>query len=168
MHTPGHAPENRSRMRCHRATGFTMVELMVAIVITGILAAIAAPSFSNLIARQRAKSIASELYAALSKARSEAIARNTNVTLSPKAGGWQNGWRILDPANASNVLEDRGVATGATVSGPAGVAYQGSGRIQGSSVPSFVITMTGSSTSVYQCISIELSGRPYMKAASSC
>lgn len=168
MHTPDHAPENRSRMRCRRATGFTMVELMAAIVIAGILAAVAAPSFSNLIASQRAKSIASELYAALSKARSEAITRNANVSLSPKAGGWQNGWQILDPTNASNVLENRGVASGASVSGPAGVTYQGAGRIQGSSAPSFVITPTGGSTSVYQCISIDLSGRPYMKAASSC
>ncbi len=168
MHTPDHAPENRARMQCHRATGFTMVELMVAIVIACILAAVAAPGFTNLIASQRAKSIASELYAALSKARSEAITRNANVTLSPQAGGWQNGWQILDPANASNVLEDRSVARGATVSGPAGVTYQGAGRILAGSAPSFVITPTGGATGVYQCISIDLSGRPYMKAASSC
>src|SRR5450830_671501 len=139
------------RLTCHRAagmqsrsgSGFTMIELLVVIAIAGILAALAAPSFSDLIASKRAQAVASELYVALLKARSEAVTRNANVTLSPKTGGWQNGWQILDPANASRVLDDRGAASGATISGlagvsaPAGVTYQGSGRVQGNSAPSF-------------------------------
>jgi type IV fimbrial biogenesis protein FimT len=141
-----------------------MVELMVAVAIAGILAALAAPSFNDLIANQRAKAVASELHAALSRARGEAIARNANVTLSPKSGGWQNGWQILDPANA--VLDDRGAASGATISGPTSVIYLRSGRVQGSTAPSFLVSLTTGSTSKYQCVSVELSGRPYLKASS--
>jgi type IV fimbrial biogenesis protein FimT len=164
------------RLTCHRAagmqsgsgSGFTMIELLAAVAIAGTLAALAAPSFSDLIASKRAQAVASELYVALLKARSEALTRNANVTLSRKTGGWQNGWQILDPANAANVLDDRGAASGATISGPAGVTYQGSGRVQGNTVPSFLITTTSGSTSKYQCVSVELSGRPYMKSGSSC
>lgn len=145
-----------------------MIELMVAITIAAILAVIALPSFSGLIASQRAKAVGSELFATMSKARSEAITRNANVTLSPKTGGWQNGWQILDPANAANILDDRGAATGATVTGPASVIYRSSGRIQGNSAPSFLITTASGSSTYYQCVSVDLSGRPYMKAASSC
>lgn len=148
-----------------------MVELLVAITVLAILAAIALPSFSALIASQRAKAVGSELFATMSKARSEAITRNTNVTLSPKTGPgllWENGWQILDPANAANILDDRGAATGATVTGPASVIYRSSGRVQGNSAPSFLITTVSGSTTYYQCVSVDLSGRPYMKAASSC
>ena len=155
-------------MQSRSSSGFTMIEVLVALAIAGILAALAAPAFSDLIASQRAKAVASELYVTLLKARSEAVTRNANVTLSPKTGGWQGGWQILDPANASRVLDDRGAASGATISGPAGVTYQGSGRVQGNSAPSFLITTTSGSTAKYQCVSVELSGRPYMKAGSTC
>jgi type IV fimbrial biogenesis protein FimT len=144
---------------------------MIGIAVTGILATLATPSFANLIASQRARSVASELYVALTKARSEAIMRNANVTLSPKPGGWQNGWQILDPSNASNasnVLDDRGLASGATITGPTSVIYRASGRIQGNSSPSLIITATAGNSTIYQCVSVDLSGRPYMKAASSC
>jgi type IV fimbrial biogenesis protein FimT len=149
--------------------GFTLIELMVVVSVLAILMALAAPSFSGLIASQRGKTVASELFMALSKTRSEAIARNASVTLSPKSGGWQNGWQILDPANAANILEDRGVATGATVMGPDNMIYRASGRLPSAAAPApFVVTTTANSTSFYQCISVDLNGRPYMKAASSC
>ncbi|WP_459572191.1 GspH/FimT family protein [Cupriavidus sp. 8B] len=94
--------------------------------------------------------------------------RNANVTLSPKTGGWQNGWQILDPSNAANVLDDRGTTSGATVTGPANVVYRASGRLQAGAAPSFVISTVAGSTTNYQCVSVDLNGRPYMLAASSC
>src|SRR5512140_629382 len=92
-------------MQSHGGPGFTLTELLVVIAVASILAALAAPSFTDLIASKRAQAVASELYFSLLKARSEALTRNANVTLSPKAGGWQTGWQILDPANAARVLE---------------------------------------------------------------
>jgi type IV fimbrial biogenesis protein FimT len=162
-------------MQSRSGSGFTMIELLVVIAIAGILAALAAPSFSDLIASKRAQAVASELYVALLKARSEAVTRNANVTLSPKTGGWKNGWQVglRDPANMPcgllNVLDDRGAASGVQINNndgtPACVTYQGTGRVQGQ--VTFVIAPTTGSTS-NQCVSVELSGRPYMKASSSC
>jgi len=145
--------------------GFTVVEVMVVLVIVAILAVLAAPSFSGIMASRSAKSAASELFSSLVKARSEAIARNANVTLLPLPGGWQNGWQVVSPTNA--VLESRGAVKGASVTGPVAVVYRSSGRISAVTAPSFVITATGA-TSVYQCVSVDLTGRPYTKAASSC
>ncbi len=169
----GHVHDERtaypaSRPRVRREAGFTLSELLAAITIAGILAAMAAPSFGSLIASQRAKAVASELFATLTRARSEAIARNTAVTMSPKAGGWQSGWQILDPANAANVLDDRSSTSGTTIVGPATVTYRASGRLQAGAAPSFVVTATSGSATTYQCVSVDLSGRPYMQAASSC
>src|SRR5450830_1885053 len=82
--------------------GFTMAELLIVLAIVGILASLAAPSFSQFIKSQRIKSMATDLNASLSLARSEAVKRNKNVTLSPDVGTgfWQNGWQIADPDNA--------------------------------------------------------------------
>jgi len=155
----------RRQPRCHRPAGFTALELMVVIAIAAILVALAVPTFSDLMAGLRAKSTASEIFATLAKARSDALARNGNVTLSPKSSVWSNGWQVLDPA--SGVLDDRGAVAGASVSGPASVIYRPSGRVQGSTVPSFVVNASGSSV-VYWCVSVDLTGRPYMVAASTC
>jgi type IV fimbrial biogenesis protein FimT len=146
-----------------RVTGFTLTEMLVAIALAAILATIAVPSFNGLIANQRAKTYASELFATLVRTRSEAIERNANITLSPKAADWGTGWQIFDPAG--NLLEDRGVAAGVTVAGPAGVTYRPSGRLQAGAAPTFQITTTSGSTTNYQCVSVDLSGRPNMQAA---
>ena len=149
-------------------TGFTLTELAITMSVAAILLAVAVPSFSSLIANQRAKAVASELYAALSETRSAAITLNQNVTVSAKTGGWAKGWQVLGPNN--NVLEDRGTAGGVTVSGaPAAVTYTASGRLpSGTAAPMFVITTTGGGTTAYQCVSIDLGGHPYMHAAATC
>jgi len=87
-----------------------MVELLVTIAIATILTTIAVPSFSGLIASQRAKTAASELFSSLLQARSDAIMLNANVTVSPLAGGWKLGWQILGPGAV--VLESHGAVPG--------------------------------------------------------
>lgn len=147
--------------------GFTLIELIVVVAIVGILAGIAAPSFSTLIANQRAKSVATDIRVALLKARSEAIKRNTSVTLSPVAtNNWQAGWQILDPADSMRKLEDHAAVPGTTITGPASVTYLSSGRISGNTPPSFDISAAGATT--HWCGTVDLSGRPFVKAASSC
>lgn len=156
------------KLRDFTGAGFTTVELLVVLAITCVVAAVAAPSFSSLFARQKAKSVGSELFFSLLRARSEAVARNANVTLAPAAGGnWQQGWQIADPTSAAVVLDSHGISNGTTITGPSSVVYDGGGRLQGGIAPTFVISTIGASAS-YQCVSVDLSGRPYQKAAPTC
>lgn len=142
--------------------GFTMLELMVVVAIIAILAALAAPSFNKLILDQRIKTMAADLNASLARARSEAVKRNTNVTLTP-TGTWQNGWTIADPNNAGTNIESHSGYTGLAATGPASVTYQSSGRIQGAAVPNINISAPAGST--FRCVAVDLSGHPYVKPA---
>jgi type IV fimbrial biogenesis protein FimT len=145
-----------------------MVELLVTIAIATILTTIAVPSFSGLIANQRAKTAASELFATLLKARSDAIALNANVTVSPLTGGWnQGGWQILGPGAV--VLESHGAVPGVVITPTGGaVTYRPSGRVTTTSTPSLLVTTTSGSTTYNQCISLNLSGRPSQQQAPTC
>jgi type IV fimbrial biogenesis protein FimT len=147
------------------AAGFSLIELMVTLSIVAILTVIAGPSLSSLIASQRIKAVASDLYVALSKARSEALKRNANVRLYPKtANTWQAGWEILDPSDNTNTkkLEDHAAIKGATIVGPADLTYRVSGRVAAAASPTFDITASG--TTIHWCVTIDPSGRPYQKS----
>lgn len=144
-----------------------MIELLVTIAIAAVMVSIAAPSFSVMVASKRGKDLASELFATLARTRSEAIATNSEITLSPKGNSWQNGWQLLNSTNA--VLDDHAAVVGVTIAGPTSVIYRASGRVKGSAAPTaFVITSTSGSVTSYQCVSVALTGRPYIKAANSC
>ncbi|MDG1065291.1 MAG: prepilin-type N-terminal cleavage/methylation domain-containing protein [Luminiphilus sp.] len=54
--------------------GFTLVELLVALIVVAILVSIAAPSFQDLIKRQRLKAVVETLLSDMRTARSEALA----------------------------------------------------------------------------------------------
>jgi type IV fimbrial biogenesis protein FimT len=167
--TPGFTRRPTERGSARRgARGFTMTELVVTVAIAAILATVAVPGFNGVIASQRARVFASDLYATLAKARSEAVTLNGNVTLQANAGGWQNGWQILDPNG--NVLDNHAAAVGVTLTNPPGpVIYRPSGRLAvGAAAPVFQIMTTSGSTVYNQCVSVDLSGRPNMQAAPTC
>jgi type IV fimbrial biogenesis protein FimT len=143
-----------------------MTELIVTVSVAAILVTMAVPSFNGIIANQRAKTLASALYATLAKTRSAALTLNSNVTLQPKAGGWASGWQIVDSNN--NVLDDYTAAAGITIAGPAAVTYRSTGRLPAGAAPMFQISTASGTVIDYRCVSVELSGRPYMAATQTC
>jgi len=73
--------------------GFSLIELLTVLTVLGIMMAIGVPSFRNFIASQRVKSTSYEISTTLLLARSEAIKRNTTVTIAPlTANTWTSGW----------------------------------------------------------------------------
>lgn len=149
-----------------RLRGFTLVELLVAVSIAGVLLAIAAPAFTTMTANQRIRSAATEIYIALTKARNEALKLNTSITLQANtAGQWQNGWYISNPdATVTTKLLEHGALKGVTIGG-SNVTYRPSGRLQATTAPAFTITASGVDTQI--CVSIDLSGRPYQKTTTT-
>ena len=97
----------------HRALhqrGVTLVELMVVVAITAILAAVAVPQFSHLVGSRAIDAQSSALMSSLRLARSEALKRNLPVSICPTANpdaaaptctapipgvGWASGWIVF-------------------------------------------------------------------------
>lgn len=148
-----------------RARGFTLPELLAVLAVLAILSAMAAPAFSALIGTMRARTTSSDLYASLSRARSEAIKRNAEVTLAPSgsAGLWQDGWKIPDPADVNHLLDVHLAVPNGTVTGPASVIYLPNGRVKNGATPSFDIAISGQSQ--HRCVKLDLSGRPLQSSA---
>lgn len=148
-----------------KSEGFTLVELMIVVIVVAILAAIGLPSFRSLIASQKVKTMASRLQVALLTTRSEALKRNTNVTLAPTvAGQWNGGWHVINPADGKDVSA-YAADTSVTITGPASVIYQGSGRVSAAAAASFKFSASG--TSDIRCVFVDLSGVPSV-ASSGC
>lgn len=92
-----------------RPRGFTIIELMVAVAIIGILLAVGAPAMRDMVKNQRMKTTSLDLYTSLTLARSEAIKRNAStVYVLAAAGGWQNGWSVCFDANGDGDCADTG------------------------------------------------------------
>lgn len=74
--------------------GFTLIELMITLAILAILVSATAPSFTRMIEDNRVTTQANTLLSSFSLARFEAIKRGVNVTVTPKSGGYGNGWCV--------------------------------------------------------------------------
>lgn len=161
-------PAGAAAPRRRSSRGFTLIELMVVVTISVILASLAAPSMRTLIANQRVRSNATDLHLAMVKARTEAIKRNADVTLISTGGSWTAGWSILNPdAPLGPALDFHEPLTSVSITSTATqVVYRGTGRVTPATAVSFVFTGTG--TDHTRCLSIDPGGRPYLKEGSLC
>jgi type IV fimbrial biogenesis protein FimT len=153
--------------RRSRATGFTLIEMMVTISVAVILLGIAVPSFRELIANQRIKSASFDLFSAVSLARSEAIKRRVNITLRAGAtadGGWETGWRIADGATTLrswSAVSNLSVVE--KVGGASTVTFGTDGRLTAAAPRLEIASAVSLSGVTARCIQVDLSGRPATK-----
>ena len=125
------------------ACGFTTMEVLVALTIVAILAALAVPSLSGFVNEQRLGSTMGQLVNDLHFARTEAIKRNSRVLLCARQAGstacaavpdWSNGWLVCYDANS----DDQCDASGAADPNPMKVANRLPDTLQLASVAAFV------------------------------
>lgn len=95
--------------------GFTLVELMVVVALVAILAALATPSWNQLIVSNRIRAAVNDWVLSSYFARSEAVRLNVPVTVCPSSDGinctatdYETGWIVKTqlPANAGLILQD--------------------------------------------------------------
>lgn len=95
------------------ATGFTLLEMLVTLMLLAVLTAAAAPSFRDLLQGNLAAAHAEALMTSLTLARSEAIKRNLRVvlcksadgTICTTAGDWAQGWLAFVDRDSDGTLD---------------------------------------------------------------
>jgi type IV fimbrial biogenesis protein FimT len=113
------------------ATGLTLLELLVALTIAGMLLLVGIPGWANWMAEQQLQDRADALVHALERARSEAVKRGARVNVCPDSGGvcpgiaapWEAGWAITATipvdvdASARVIARERAAPPGVTIRG---------------------------------------------------
>ena len=86
-----------SALTFRKSAGFSLIELMVSVVVLGILASIAVPSFQTWIRNTQIRNAAESITNGLQRARAEAVSRNTNTSF---VLGTDSSWTIsvVNPA----------------------------------------------------------------------
>jgi type IV fimbrial biogenesis protein FimT len=145
--------------------GFTLTELMITLTVMAILLGVGIPSFRSFVDGQKLKSASYELMTTITIARSEAIKRNTSVTIAPvTTGAWASGWTVK--AGPTQILvHEQGSFPLVTISrlpsgAPATVVIQASGRPDpaSSTLSKSYFQINGSSG--VRCVTLDAVGIP--------
>ena len=151
------------RRNASASCGFTLIELLITVAVLGIVMTMAAPSFVDFINKNRLKSAAFDLLVSLNYARSEAIKRNTDATLTPAAGGWSSGWSVQAGGQTSKVYEAPGgvqinpEADGVAWTDP--VTFKRNGRPGGFRTMFFTVRLNDVSDNRFvRCVLIDFGG----------
>jgi type IV fimbrial biogenesis protein FimT len=139
--------------------GLTLIELMTAIAVMAVLAAVATPGLGTFAASQRVKATANDLASDLFLARNEALKRQRTVVLTPQQGDLLKGWQV---AEGGTVLANRGSAgRDLTVTGvPADIRFDRNGRVQDAAAGlRMELTAANAGAAARRCVELDLTGR---------
>ena len=126
-------------MNTSHQTGFTIIELMLAIAVATITLAIGVPSFVDLVRNNAAVTEVNDLVSALNLARSEAAGRGVDITVAPLSGtDWSSGWVVGIDADGDNVFPESGepilrsftgISSTSFAAAPARLQYKPTGEV---------------------------------------
>lgn len=160
-HSPCPAGSNR---------GFTLIELIVTVVIVGIFAAIAIPSFSSLIHKNNVTAAANELYNLLQYSRGEAVTRSTSVTIMAPGSSntaWNGDISVTIPNTTLRQIGAGGLQTGVTIETAVGsLVFSPTGTA--SATACFMFSYNGDDAIPNQYVGVRGSGRISAPATGAC
>ena len=93
----------------HKSSGFTIIELMLAVTVLAILVSTAYPSFRGMLMNSQVRNAAESVVNGMQKARAEAVSRNTNVEFV-LAAATSTSWTVKLAGGAN--IETRASAEG--------------------------------------------------------
>lgn len=163
-----------------REKGFTLIELMIAVGLTGLLLSMAVPALDIFVSNARQTGAINDFVSSIHQARSTAVTTNTRVTICPsssgtncEAVGWNEGWIVFSDPDS-----DRNVDNGERIIGTAGsvdgltiqsaefgtfLMYRPNGRVMNASLNgssgAFVVC-DGRGADHAKVMTLDLSGRP--------
>lgn len=155
-------------MKKTSASGFTLIEMMIAIAIAGVLAAVAVPSFRDFIINSSITTQANDFVSGLALARSEAIKRGTSARVTAAGADFSSGWTVWVDANNNGSVdagealrEHEALKTGYTLVGSgftnnAEIQYRSTGIISSTTGGVFTLCFSGFTG---RLISVSLTGR---------
>lgn len=158
-------------------TGFTLIELMMVLIISAILATLAAPSFNDIIRKNRLATMTNDFVSTLNYARSEAVKRGTGVIVcssSDQAGctnsAWKDGW-IVQLASTGEMLRaheglDGPGTTLVNIEGKTSLQYTSRGMLNGNAATTFNLCLQSGKPG--RQIGITATGRPRSSEYNGC
>lgn len=152
-----HQPFARRAMPVGPERGFSLVEMAVTVAIAGVLMAVAAPALQEMIAGQRVRDAATNLYESVIYARSEAIKRADSVSIV--TDDLEDGWNVeANIDGVATVIKTQGAFDHVSFD-PAdpGLTFNRLGRLAGSSVE---VEISRDDTEYKRCVQVQSSGKP--------
>lgn len=163
-----------------REHGFTLIELMIAVGLTGLLLSMAVPALDGFVANARQTGAVNDFVSSIHVARSTAVTTNSRVTICASASGtaceavsWDQGWIVFADRDSDQTVDvdETIVSTAAGIDGlsiqsgdfAASMTYRPNGRVMnagvnGSAGEFTVCDRRGSAHA--KVMIVELSGRP--------